>query len=249
MSWCLSYFLPRRDSKAKAAAWHSDCWAVKVWPGVTARPPELQWRCSEVPVSCTKYAVPLLIGKSNISVYVLHIPRTFRTFHFIFIFNIIFILFSYYIYDIISNHPRRVFSGFMGIIFETKTIVALAKWDWQFQLRNSFKYNLICIVVTDIWCLNENLLLLDSISVKTTDDWEHSIFVEYRRKSRAFRLEHEFSLHLKASRVNALFSRVIGSHGYQIYRKNHKHAPPSNEEHELYIVEHACVCPSGRQNF
>lgn len=51
-------FRPRQDSKAK---WHLGCSVVKVWPGVIKRPPELQWRCSEVPVSCTKFAVPLLM--------------------------------------------------------------------------------------------------------------------------------------------------------------------------------------------
>lgn len=58
MSRCSGCFRPRQDSKAK---WHLGCSVVKVWPGVIERPPELQWRCSEVPVSCTKFAVPLLM--------------------------------------------------------------------------------------------------------------------------------------------------------------------------------------------
>lgn len=53
----------------------------------------------------------------------------------------------------------------------------------------------------------------------------------------------DFILHLNASRVNVLFSRIIG---YQIYRKNQKHAPPSNENCELYIVE-TCVHVSIRE--
>lgn len=51
-------FRPRQDSRAK---WHLGCSVVRAWPGVIERPPELQWRCSEVPVSCTKFAVPLLM--------------------------------------------------------------------------------------------------------------------------------------------------------------------------------------------